>query len=114
MHELSLATAMVDQVQEIMAREKVRKLVSITVAIGALSGVERESFRFCYPLAIEGTPLDGAELHVEEVPLRLLCLDCGQESQPEEIYLLHCAVCRSGRVEILSGQDFVIRSLEVQ
>ncbi|MBF0137092.1 MAG: hydrogenase maturation nickel metallochaperone HypA [Magnetococcus sp. DMHC-1] len=114
MHELSLATALVEQIREIMAREKAEKLLSVTVAMGALSGVEREAFGFCFPLVIEGSSLAGAELRIEEVPIRLHCLECGQESQPAEVYLLSCSVCASSRVEILAGRDFVIRSLEVQ
>ncbi|MBF0154275.1 MAG: hydrogenase maturation nickel metallochaperone HypA [Magnetococcales bacterium] len=114
MHELSLAMAMVEQLQEILAREQVHKLLSVTVAVGALSGVDRGAFAFSFPLVVEGTPLAGVRLLIEETPLRLRCQECGEVSQPEEICLLHCAACASGRVEILSGQDFVIRSLEVQ
>ena len=114
MHELSMAMAMVEQIQEIMAQEGAQQLVSVTVVMGALSGVEREAFEFCFPLAVEGTPLAGAELRIEEVPLRLRCLACEKESQPEEIAFVCCAECGSGRVEIIEGRDLVLRSLEVK
>ena len=71
MHELSLAMNMVDQIEQVMVREGAQKLISVKVEIGALSGVEREPMAFCFPAAIRGTTLDGAELHIEDVPLKL-------------------------------------------
>ncbi|MBF0461711.1 MAG: hydrogenase maturation nickel metallochaperone HypA [Magnetococcales bacterium] len=114
MHELSVVTALVEQIQEVLARENGCQLVSLTVAMGALSGVDRDAFEFCFPLVVEGTPLHGAQLHIEEVPLRLSCRECGAESQPDEVFLIQCMTCGSGLVEIVDGRDLVLRSLEVR
>ncbi|MBF0426347.1 MAG: hydrogenase maturation nickel metallochaperone HypA [Magnetococcales bacterium] len=113
MHELSLAMALVEQLQEILAQEKVSKPLAVTVAIGALSGVDHEALSFCYPLVTAGTSLEGVALQVEEVRLRVRCQDCGRESQPEEVYLLNCGACASARVEVVAGREFTLRALEV-
>jgi hydrogenase nickel incorporation protein HypA/HybF len=83
------------------------------VAIGALSGVEREPFEFCFPLAARGTPLEGARLEIEEVPVTVRCTTCQKDSHPE-FGLIACALCGSSEVEITAGRDFIIRSLEVR
>ena len=114
MHELSLATALVSQVQDIMVKENLRELVSITVAMGALSGVEREAFEFCFPLVVEGTSLVGTKLKITEIPVKLFCQMCKKRSQPEEIYMIRCEKCDSSDVEIIDGRDFIIQSLEAR
>ncbi|MBF0155742.1 MAG: hydrogenase maturation nickel metallochaperone HypA [Magnetococcales bacterium] len=112
MHELSLATALVEQLQEIMAREGVQELVSVTVAMGVLSGVEREALEFCFPLVVEATPLKGAILKIVETPLCFRCPRCLREWQAEKVDFAPCGGCGSAP-EIIDGRDLVIRSLEV-
>ncbi|MBF0626667.1 MAG: hydrogenase maturation nickel metallochaperone HypA [Magnetococcales bacterium] len=113
MHELNIAMALVEQIREFMVKENAHELISATVAVGALSGVEADALAFCFPLAIEGTPMQGAQLHLEPVPVRLRCRSCEAKSQPEESHMLHCVVCGSGQVEIVTGHDLILQSLEV-
>lgn len=113
MHELSLATAMVRQVQEILEREQAEKVISITVVIGDLSGVSREAFGFCFPAAAQGSALEGAVLHIQAAPIQLYCQECEKDSQPEEPYLLYCGKCQSGNVTLVAGRECIIQSLEV-
>jgi hydrogenase nickel incorporation protein HypA/HybF len=113
MHELSLAQALVDEVEQIRTREEAEAVVAVTVEIGALSGVDRESFLFAFPLAAEGTALEGALLKVEEAPAEVTCDACGATSQPAVTNLL-CGLCESRRVRITHGRDFLIRSVELQ
>jgi hydrogenase nickel incorporation protein HypA/HybF len=113
MHELSVATALVEQVLAVMAREGAHELVAVTVSVGVLSGVEPDALAFCFPLAIEGTLLQGSRLHLEMVPVQLQCRSCGLVSQPETNWLIRCLACGSGEVEIMAGHDLVLCSMEV-
>lgn len=113
MHELSLAVSLVDEVESILKRENARKVLRVSVSIGELSGVEKEPFEFCFPLAAEGTPLEQAMLDIEEVSAVLHCQDCGARTQPEVPFLI-CAKCRSSNVSIVEGREFLITSLEVE
>jgi hydrogenase nickel incorporation protein HypA/HybF len=113
MHELSLAQALVEQVEAIRVREKAEAVLNVTVNIGALSGVNRESFEFAFPLAVEGTALAEARLCVEETPLSVTCSDCGRESKPE-VTDPHCSGCGSVRTRITAGREFLIQSVELR
>lgn len=113
MHELTLATAMVEQVQSILKKEKAQKLLSITVAMGVLSGVDRASLAFCFPLVTEGTSLAESKLHIVETPLRVTCQPCGQQSLVGGKYLFLCGVCGSQQVSIVEDQELMIQSLEI-
>ncbi|MBF0273156.1 MAG: hydrogenase maturation nickel metallochaperone HypA [Magnetococcales bacterium] len=114
MHELNIAMALVEQIREFMLEEKAQELISVTVSVGALSGVEADALAFCFPLAIEGTPIQGASLQIEPVPVRLRCRTCDTESQPEESHWIQCVACGSGHVEIIAGHDLILHSLEVR
>lgn len=112
MHELSLATELVSQLSDVLTREGAQKAVEIRVVIGAMSGVERVPFEFAFPLAAEGTPIHGAKLVIEEVPLKLRCHDCGRQSIADDPVMV-CPNCGSLGVEVIEGKELTIKSMEV-
>ncbi len=112
MHELSLATALVDQVQTLCTREHATRVVSIRLRHGALSGVNRESFAFSFPLVAEGTCAEHAQLIFDTVPAELTCDACGQRSQPG-VRFLTCAHCGATTVRITGGREFTLVNVEV-
>jgi hydrogenase nickel incorporation protein HypA/HybF len=116
MHELSLAIAMVREVEAVMAREGVSELVLLRVGIGELSGVERAAFELCFPVAAEGTRAEGAELCIDELPVELSCAACGERAPALDSarFAAVCAACGATEVDIVGGRDLVIRSLEVR
>lgn len=112
MHELSLAESLVTQVSEIVTAEGAQKVVAITLLIGELSGVDRDAFEFVYPMAVENTILENARLVVNEQPARVACRDCAAESTPI-LPVVDCRHCGSTNVDIISGRDFRIQTVEI-
>ena len=113
MHELSLAVDLVEQLVEALKRESASRVVEINVVMGAMSGVERVPFEFAFPVAAEGTPIAGAVLNIEEVPLVLKCDDCNQETETDDLIMI-CPNCSSVSVEIVQGKEFLVKSMEVK
>ena len=113
MHEFSLAVDLVEQLTEVVIREKATTVVEINIVMGAMSGVERVPFEFAFPEAARDTCFEGAVLHIEEVPLILKCNDCNQETETDELIMV-CPLCNSVSVEIIQGKEFLIKSMEVQ
>lgn len=64
MHELSIATGIVEIASEEAARYGGRVEV-IHLKLGALSGVVREALEFSWDLACQETPVAGARLEIE-------------------------------------------------
>jgi hydrogenase nickel incorporation protein HypA/HybF len=112
MHELTLATEMIRQIETILDGREASRVVSVKVDIGALSGVEAEPLSFCFPVAAQGTVAQDARLDILETPVSVACSRCGSQSEPEAP-AIYCVECGSTEVEIVAGRDFVIRSLEV-
>lgn len=112
MHEFSLAQSLVEQVTDLVVRQGATKVTRIEVSIGAMSGVMKDPFEFCFPEAAKGSCLEGCELSVQEVPLTVVCLDCEAESSPEN-FDIRCCLCKSQNIKITGGKDFLLNSIEV-
>jgi hydrogenase nickel incorporation protein HypA/HybF len=112
MHELSVACALVEQVEEAARREGARRVLSVQLTLGGLSGVERDALELAFPLAVEGTLLENARLDIDEVPAVAHCRDCGAEAAPALPALL-CSACGSFAIEIEGGRELSVRSMEV-
>ncbi|MFF3615734.1 hydrogenase maturation nickel metallochaperone HypA [Streptomyces sp. NPDC002580] len=106
MHELSIAVAVVEQVER-AGRERGRPVVSLTLRIGELAGVVPEALDFSFGLAAEGTALAGARLLIETVEARAHCDGCGREAPTGMPPVLWCAGC-GATVTLLSGRELEI------
>jgi hydrogenase nickel incorporation protein HypA/HybF len=64
LHELSIATEILDAVQKEAQRRNAR-VATVGLRIGDLSGVEQDSLRFCFEVLVQGTDLDPLALTIE-------------------------------------------------
>jgi hydrogenase nickel incorporation protein HypA/HybF len=113
MHELSICSALMDQLQTIARERNAKSVSSVVVRIGPLAGVEPQLLRQAYLLASAGTLAEGSELRIELSPVRVRCAQCGAES-PVEPNRLICPACGDWRTEVLEGEDLLLASVELQ
>ncbi len=110
MHELSISSAIVDTAVRHAAG---RRVSSVTVRIGHLRQAMPDSLEFYFGICARETVVDGAVLELEIVPGRLLCRACGHEWRVE-MTAFRCPQCASGDVEVLSGEELEVESIEVE
>lgn len=77
MHEMSLAGGVLKVVDDAAAREPFARVQRLTLAAGALAGVEVRALRFALEVMAPGTRLEGAEIVIEEPPGQAWCMVCG-------------------------------------
>lgn len=113
MHELSIATRIVDIVGKVVEEHRATRVGSVTVEVGRLSGIDRSSLEFCFTAITAGTRLEGASLRVEEKLPRARCRTCGCEY---EVRLddFRCKACGSSDFDVLSGMDISVKEVEVE
>lgn len=118
MHEMSIAQSILEVVQQ-YAKESdhardanVPRVKSVRLRIGEMAGVVPESLRFCFEVASEGTVAQGAELLIEEVPIRCRCASCNLEFSAER-FLFLCPTCGTTDVEVLSGNELDVVELDL-
>ncbi|MBS1696667.1 MAG: hydrogenase maturation nickel metallochaperone HypA [Actinobacteria bacterium] len=108
MHEMALTQSLVDAVCEHAAGRRVH---SVRLEVGALCAVVPDSMLFCFELATEGTVAAGARLDLDVRPGRGRCRSCGSDIALPDLILL--CPCGSADVQVLSGNDLRIMSMEV-
>ncbi len=113
MHEMGIALEIVKIATESIPAELKKPTVErINLEIGMLAAVVPASLRFCFEVAIKDTFLEGAELFIKEIPVRVSCKACGYTwTATEPIFI--CEKCDSYLVEIISGRELDITSIEV-
>lgn len=113
MHELSIAQSLIEVACEAAEEAGAVRITRLCTRIGLLSGVVNEALLFCFELAAEGTPCEGATLEIEDVPLTVMCPDCNAPKTLEDRYCFLCPTCGSPTADILTGQEMELVSLEV-
>jgi len=108
-HELSLCQAIVDTVERHRAGRQVRQ---VNVRIGYLRQVVPDSLLFSWTVMTDGTDLADSELLIEHVAAVVACRSCGARTELDRP-LLVCRGCESGDVELLSGEEFQLVSIDV-
>ena len=65
MHEFSLIKDLIHKITTIAREQRARKVLSVTVMLGALSHISPDHFRDHFLLASRGTISEGARLNIE-------------------------------------------------
>jgi hydrogenase nickel incorporation protein HypA/HybF len=109
-HEFSIAAAVVDTAVRHAAGRRVKV---VRVRFGRLRQVVPDSLAFAFGIVTRETVCEGARLEQEIVPARLRCGAC--ETQWEiELPAFRCPDCQGADVEVLSGEELEVESIEVE
>jgi hydrogenase nickel incorporation protein HypA/HybF len=110
LHELAIAESIVG----ISARHADgRRVTKVYLKVGHLRQVVPSALAFGFGLVAQGTPVEGAELEVQQIPAAGLCRDCGEETRLES-FPLQCRACGGFDLEILQGEELFVESLEME
>lgn len=107
-HELAIAESIVEAVQTQTGSRTVR---AVRLRVGRLSGVLPDALTFSFELATSGTPLEGADLVIDEPAGWLHCRTCGRDIGRDDLILL--CDCGSADVEVTAGRELALMSVEV-
>lgn len=111
MHEASIVEGLMRILEQQAARHGVSAIRRVNVKAGRLRAVEPRQLVSCFEMFAEGTVADGAELIVDEVPVRTRCKACGREFDVPR-YRFECPDCGGGDVDVIQGQELYIESFE--
>jgi hydrogenase nickel incorporation protein HypA/HybF len=113
LHEFSICQGIIDAATAALERlpRPLPRVSRVSVRVGRLTAVVPATLRHCFQLLAPETALAGATLDVEEVPIRARCADCGARFEIE-VLCFTCPECGCGLVELLSGRELDVVSLE--
>ena len=123
MHELSIASAILDAVRSEAEKRPGAHVAKVAVRVGALSGVEPEALSFGFECLVRGTDLEPLELVIEPVPRRQRCPDCDLTFEAPDGDARHvpaiggiplaCPRCGRAETQFAGGDELEMAYLEV-
>lgn len=112
MHEVSITRSIVEIAERTAREQGAARVISVTVAIGALSGVVPEAVEFCFEACTKETLLEGTRLVIDRIPGRGKCRQCGAEISLDP-YTFACPACSGYDLERLQGEELKMIEMEV-
>jgi hydrogenase nickel incorporation protein HypA/HybF len=109
-HELSLSTAIVNTVAK---HARGRRVTVVSLRVGRLRQVIPDTLEFYFQFVARDSVCEGARLEQEVIPASLRCRACDREWEIE-IPAFRCPSCGGSDVEIASGDEFEVESIEVE
>jgi hydrogenase nickel incorporation protein HypA/HybF len=95
-----------------MKRANGRPVTQVTVRIGHLRQVVPDALQFGWEILTSDTDLKGCQLVIEQIPAIVECPGCRAKTTLD-MPILACGTCGSFDVTLLSGEEFLIVSMEV-
>jgi hydrogenase nickel incorporation protein HypA/HybF len=109
-HELSLSSAVLGTAVKHAAG---RQVSVVNLRIGQLRQVIPDSLQFYFQFVARDTVCEGARLEHELIEARLRCRPCASE-WGIEVPAFRCPTCGGSDVEVASGNEFEVESIEVE
>ena len=111
MHELSIVTYVIEQVDEIAKENKLTDIQSVTLEFGEVSGIVPEYLSDCWKWYAKKTPLiEHTEFKYEIIPAITWCDDC-KTTYPTVKYGKTCPNCSSGHTWLQQGQEMNLKEI---
>lgn len=113
MHELGIATSLLQQVRTEMQRNPSAFPCRVGVRIGEMAAIDQDALRFAFDSITRGTDLKSLELEIESCPLRNRCQACGRDFVVHN-YESRCPECGSLETIFTGGDELELAYLEVE
>ncbi|MCK4572696.1 hydrogenase maturation nickel metallochaperone HypA [candidate division WOR-3 bacterium] len=121
MHEFSIVKNIVEKVTEVALKERAKEITRLEIELGELTLLEEEQMRFWLEMMLSQTELGrGVEVVLNRISGVIKCKKCGYEGGLETTGMDHyfpilkCPKCESHDLEIIKGDDCIIKSLEIE
>ena len=114
MHELGVVFHCLDEIKEIAKEQKLDKISKVTIELGEVSTVIPYYFEDCWNWAVkkEDGALKDCRVEIQKIDAITHCEDCG-EDYPTVEYGKICPKCQSPNTYLLTGNEIIIKEIEV-
>lgn len=113
MHELSIALRIVETVETALTAEPDTVVETVTIRVGALTGLVPEALAFSWEVATDESRLRGSQLLIEVVDATGFCPHCGVDRVIGNLQAFRCPVCHTPIAQITGGNELEIATIEV-
>ena len=112
MHEMGIISGVLDAVNASAADAGADRVLTVNLRIGVMTEAIEDALEFAFEALSEGTLSQGAELAIEWVEPRSMCMECAHEFDHDRFHRT-CPACGSYETVLLAGRELEIASIEV-
>jgi len=113
MHELGITQNILSITLEKANAVQAKQVTKINLTIGELSGIVDECVRFYFDFLSKDTIAAEASLCFHQPPIQLQCRNCATTFSPNNLNWA-CPNCQEQKIEIISGRECYVDSIEVE
>jgi hydrogenase nickel incorporation protein HypA/HybF len=115
MHELPVTESILSIVLKHAEKNKVKRVVTISLRVGELSDLEDEWIQRYFDYLSKGTLAEGAKLEIERSPVVLQCGECGMSFHVNfrEVKEVMCPQCSGRKNTLAAGREYFIKNIAV-
>ena len=114
MHELSIVTHVAKTLDEVAAENNLKKIGSVTLEVGEVSGIMTDYFEDCWNyFKVKHPILKDSVLKLEMIPAITFCEDCKQEYNTMQHGKI-CPYCQSEHTYLVQGNECNIKEIEAE
>ena len=113
MHEVGITRSLVEIAEQHLRRSGHNRVLSVSIAIGELSGVVADAVEFCFEAVTRDTLMAGSRLIIKRIAGEKSCHDC-HSSFAADNQTFTCPQCGSFFLDIVAGDELKILELEVE
>ena len=115
MHELSVTESLLQVVLLHAGKGGAKRVVSVSVRVGALSDVVNEWMQRYFDYLSRGTIAEGARIRIERVPVTFRCDGCAAvfPADPRSREPIRCPCCGAEAMTLVTGRECVVEGIEV-
>ena len=112
MQEMGIISGVLDAVNASAREAGATKVLAVNLRVGVMTEAIADALEFAFEALSEGTLSEGAELAIEWVDPRSICLECANEFDHDRFHRI-CPKCGSYETTLLAGRELEIASIEV-
>jgi hydrogenase nickel incorporation protein HypA/HybF len=111
MHEIAITSALMTVVSQELDRCGGGRVTEIAMSVGGLQSAEPQTIKSCFELLSEGTPLEGADLTIERLPIIIHCNECNSDGPSTGNF--RCGKCNKANINIISSGKMTVNRITV-
>ncbi|MCD7782153.1 MAG: hydrogenase maturation nickel metallochaperone HypA [Methanosphaera sp.] len=121
MHELSMATSMVDAILDTAKKNDAIKVTEAVLEVGELTMLNPEQLKFMIDVVREDTIMEEANIIINMIPIEIECESCGYEGEividntmDHLMAVATCPECEKASVHVRKGQECNVKTIKIE
>ncbi|MDD4850966.1 MAG: hydrogenase maturation nickel metallochaperone HypA [Gemmiger sp.] len=113
MHEMAITESLLRITLAEAAKAGATRVTALHIKMGAYADIVPTILREYFAIAARGTAAEGARVEIGRIPVTMRCRTCGWQGPVDKLHI-RCGGCAGTDLQLLTGREFYLESLEAE